>query len=150
MTHSRNVAWNNSTVSWTKASPDAITYLRAVRDGLLPGSPLYELLCIDVRQAEIGRVEIAITLDESFAARPDVSVARHYRGGAGCLPCLGMRHASAATKRCLHYARDQNKLSTRHSVVRFRSSDKLRVYFLGLPDPGRNRRSPRHGRPHLL
>jgi uncharacterized protein (TIGR00369 family) len=67
MTRDRKVTWHEGGAApWTTVAPDAITYLRAVRDGRLPKPPLYELLRIDVKEAEIGRVEIAILPDDSF------------------------------------------------------------------------------------
>lgn len=67
MIRHRNVAWSDEGLApWPTVSPDAITYLWAIRDGLLPKPPLYELLRLDVKDAEIGRVEIAIAVDDSF------------------------------------------------------------------------------------
>jgi uncharacterized protein (TIGR00369 family) len=52
---------------WT-GYPNAIDYLLAVRSRKVPKPPLYELLCIDVVDAERGRVTLSLKPDESFTS----------------------------------------------------------------------------------
>ena len=65
----RTITWNSPDTSVeATTSLDPVAYLIAMREGGVPKPPLYELLRIDVIDAEVGRVKLAITPDESFVS----------------------------------------------------------------------------------
>ena len=66
---SRTVTYSDPRLSiWTGQSSTAIEHLLAIRARQVPKPPLYELLRIDVLEAQTGRVTLTLQPDESFTS----------------------------------------------------------------------------------
>jgi uncharacterized protein (TIGR00369 family) len=65
---SRTVTWAAPERSVWTGQPSAVERLLAIRKREAPKPPLYELLCIDVAEAETGRVTLTLRPDESFTS----------------------------------------------------------------------------------
>lgn len=64
---SRTITWAGSELAvWTGHPLNAVDHLLAIRSRKVPKPALYELLCIDVVEAENGRVTLSLQPDESF------------------------------------------------------------------------------------
>lgn len=66
---SRTITWAEPELAvWTGRPLNAVDHLLAIRSRKVPKPPLYELLCIDVVEAKIGRVILSLKPDESFTS----------------------------------------------------------------------------------